>query len=86
MPELRQLGIEKPYRTFCFARNRLRFARRHFNFLQNASVHLVFAPLSCLYYCAIALRNRRPDIARAYLTGTLCGIFGIGGHDAGKGL
>ena len=86
VPELRQLGIEKPYRTFCFARNRLRFARRHFNFLQNASVHLVFAPLSCLYYCAIALRNRRPDIARAYLTGTLCGIFGIGGHDAGKGL
>ena len=46
VPELRQLGIEKPYRTYCFARNRLRFARRHFSFMQILSVTLVFAPLS----------------------------------------
>lgn len=76
MPALRQLGIEKPYRTYCFARNRMRFARKHFNFLQQLSVALVFAPLSAAYYCPIALRNRRPDIAWSYFKGTLAGIFG----------
>ena len=77
VPELRQLGIEKPYRTYCFARNRLRFARSHFSFMQILSVTLVFAPLSAVYYCAVALKSRRADIAWAYLKGTLAGIFGL---------
>lgn len=77
VPELRQLGIEKPYRTYCFARNRLRFARRHFNLLQVISVTLLFAPLSAVYYMAVAFRNHRADIAWAYLKGTLAGIFGL---------
>ena len=77
VPALRQLGIEKPRRTYCFARNRLKFARKHFNFLQALSVTFVFAPLSCAYYCAVALKNRRPDIAWAYFRGTLAGIFGL---------
>lgn len=75
--ELRRLGIERTYRTYCFARNRLRFARRHFNFLQILSVTLVFAPLSAVYYGIVALRNRRPDIAWAYLKGTFTGTFGL---------
>ena len=75
--QLRQLGIERPVRTFYFARNRLVFARRHFNFLQILSVAIVFAPLSAVYYCAVAFKNRRADIAWAYLKGTLVGIFGI---------
>lgn len=74
VPELRMLGIEKAYRTYCFARNRLRFARRHFNWLQIFSVALVFAPLSVGYYGLVALRNRRPDIAWAYLKGTMRGV------------
>lgn len=77
VPELRMLGIEKPYRTFCFARNRLRFARRHFSFLQILSVTLVFAPLSVGYYGLIALKNHRPGIAWAYLKGTLTGMLGL---------
>lgn len=75
--QLRRLGIERPLRTYCFARNRLKFARKHFNFLQILSVTFVFAPLSCAYYCAVALKNRRPDIAWAYLKGTLAGIMGL---------
>lgn len=71
---LRHLGIERPQRTYFFARNRLRFARRHFSRLQVLSVALVFAPLSAAWYGAVALRCRRPDIARAYLRGTLRGI------------
>ena len=77
VPALRQLGIEKPRRTYCFARNRLRFARRHFSFLQILSVTFVFAPLSAVYYCTVALKNHRPDIAWAYFRGTLAGIFGL---------
>lgn len=77
VPELRQLGIEKPYRTYCFARNRLRFARRHFNFLQILSVTCVFAPLSAVYYGFVAIRNHRWDIAWAYVRGTLAGMFGV---------
>lgn len=74
--KLRSLGIERPLRTYCFARNRLKFARKHFNFLQILSVTFVFAPLSAIYYCAVALRNRRPDIAWAYFKGTLAGMLG----------
>ena len=76
-PELRQLGIERPRRTYCFARNRLKFARKHFNFLQILSVTFVFAPLSCGYYCLVALKNRRADIAWAYLCGTVRGMLGL---------
>lgn len=75
--QLRQLGIERPARTFYFARNRLVFARRHFSLLQILSVTFVFAPLSAVYYCFVALKNRRSDIAWAYLKGTLVGIFGV---------
>lgn len=78
VPILRLLGIEKPYRTYCFARNRIRFARRHFSFLQVLSVSLVFAPLSAVYYGLVALRNKRVDIAWAYLKGTIRGIFDRG--------
>ena len=77
VPELRQLGIEKPYRTYCFARNRLRFARKHFSFLQILSVMFVFAPLSAAYYGLVAFRNHRPDIAWAYLKGTIRGFFAL---------
>ena len=77
VPELRQLGIEKPYRTYCFARNRLRFARRHFSLPQILSVMFVFAPLSAAYYGTVAFKNRRTDIAWAYLKGTIRGILGL---------
>ncbi len=75
VPTLRALGIEKPYRTWCFARNRIWFVRRHFQFLGRLAVLLVFAPLSVLWYGTVALKARRPDIAWSYLTGTLRGVF-----------
>lgn len=77
VPELRQLGIEKPYRTYCFARNRLRFAKKHFSFLQILSVTFIFAPLSCCYYALVAMRNKRIDIAWAYFRGTMVGIWKV---------
>ena len=73
---LRQLGIERPNRAYYLARNRLRFARRHFTWYQALVVALVFAPLSALWYGRVALANKRPDIAWAYLRGTIRGIIG----------
>ena len=75
--QLRQLGIERPQRTYYFARNRLRFARRHFAWYQVLVISLVFAPLSVLWYGRVALKNKRPDIAWAYFKGTLRGILGL---------
>ncbi len=75
VPALRALGVEKPFRTYCFARNRVWFARRHFPLPSRLSVLFVFAPLSVVWYGAVALRHRRPDIAFAYLRGFLRGVF-----------
>ena len=75
--QLRQLGLNAPWRAITLGRNRLHFVRKHFSFLQILSVTFVFAPLSAVYYCTIALKNRRPDIAWAYLRGTLAGMFGL---------
>ena len=62
VPALRALGIEKPYRTFCFSRNRLWFVRRHFRLPGRLAVVFVFGPLSVLWYGATALRHGRPGI------------------------
>lgn len=77
VPQLRLLGIEKTYRTYCFARNRLRFAHKHFSPLQVLSVALIFAPLSCVYYAFASIKNRRIDIAWAYIKGTIAGTCNI---------
>lgn len=77
IPALRAVGMERANRTYCFARNRVIFARRHFNFIQALSVAFIWSPIFAIYYCRLALVNRRPDIAWAYFRGTLAGIFGL---------
>ena len=72
---LRDLGVNTPNRAFLLSRNRIRFVRRHFTVIQRLSVILLFAPLSVLWYGAVALHSRRPDIAWAYLRGYLAGVF-----------
>jgi len=76
-PLVRGYGIGFPKRAYCFGRNRVKFARRHFNFLQALLIALVFAPLSCVFYGRIALKEKRPDIAFAYLRGTIAGMLGL---------
>lgn len=71
---LRELGINTSKRAYLLGRNRLRFVRRHFTTPQTLSVAFIFAPLSCAYYGLTAVRNKRPDIAWAYLKGTATGI------------
>ena len=73
--ELRQLGINAPWKAYRLARNRFRFVRKHFPLPNMLLVFFVFAPLSAVFYCAKALSNRRPDIAFAYLRGTFAGLL-----------
>lgn len=75
--QLRQLGLNATWKAYTLSRNRLHFVRKHFALAQILSVTLVFAPLSAVYYCTVALRNRRPDIAWAYFKGTVKGILGL---------
>lgn len=74
---LRELGINAPWRAYYLAHNRFKFAWRHFAWYQALSVTFVFAPLAAAYYVIVALRNRRPDIAWAYLKGTIRGMLGL---------
>ena len=53
------------------------FAGSSVNGSIDTHANLYSPPLSALYYCAVAFKNRRADIAWAYLKGTLVGIFGI---------
>lgn len=75
--QLRLAGMGNPRRAYVFGRNRSKFARRHFNFIQALSCCFIFAPLSAGYYGLMALRNWRPSIAWAYLRGTLAGMLGL---------
>ena len=76
MPQLRRLGIESALRTYCFARNRTKFMRRFAPLWCLIGYHLFFAYAFILYYCFVALRNNRPDIAKAYFAGAIAGLFG----------
>lgn len=75
--KLRALGVESPRRTYCFARNRTKFMRRWAPWWGLISYHLFFLPLFTLYYTYTALKNRRPDIAKAYIAGSFAGLIGI---------
>ncbi len=73
--QLRQLGIETAFRAYCFARNRSVFTKRFAPFWGKVSILLVFVPLFAFYYCVIAMKNRRPDIAWAFAKGSFVGLF-----------
>lgn len=75
--QLRQLGLNAPWKAHTLSRNRLHFVRKHFSLPQILSVTFIFAPLSAVYYGFVALKNRRPDIAWAYFKGTVAGMLGL---------
>ena len=75
--QLRQLGLNAPWKAHTLSRNRLHFVRKHFSLPQILSVTFIFAPLSAVYYGFVALKNRRLDIAWAYFKGTVAGMLGL---------
>jgi len=76
-PPLRRLGIETASRAYLFARNRSRFMRRWAPRRYLPLFLIFFTHTFAVYYSLIALRNRRPDIAAAYLRGHFRGLLGL---------
>lgn len=73
--KLRALGIESPERAYCFARNRSVFQKKYANKLQLLTYFGVFIHVFTVYYCGIAIKEKRKDIALAWFKGTVKGVF-----------
>ncbi len=73
--ELRALGIGNPMRTFHFAKNRTVYMRKFAPLPGKILYFLFFVHAFMVYYCYKAIKNRRRDIARAYLKGYVTGFY-----------
>lgn len=73
--ELRNLGINFPERTYHYAKNRSVFMKKYAKWYQKIVFFAIFIHVFTFYYCFVALKNRRIDIAVAWFRGTLRGIF-----------
>lgn len=68
--EMRKLGCDNPERTFHFSKNRGVFISKYAPWYGRIAYFLFFRTLFAMYYCGIAIKNNRMDIARAWLKGT----------------
>lgn len=73
--KLRTLGIGFPERAYHYAKNRSVFMKKYAKWYHIIVFYSVFIHVFTLYYSFIALKNGRNDIARAWLAGTIKGIF-----------
>lgn len=67
--ELRKLGCETPVRTFHFAKNRNIYMKKYAPWYGKLIYFILFRYIFALYYCRIAIKNHRRDIAKEYLYG-----------------
>lgn len=67
--EMRKLGCDNPERTFHFSKNRGVFIKKYAPWYGKIAYFLVFRILFIVYYCSVAIKNGRMDIARAWLRG-----------------
>lgn len=67
--EMRKYGCDNPLRTYHFSKNRNTFIRRYARPFEKIVYFMVFRFAFLLFYCFLALKNNRPDIARAWLKG-----------------
>lgn len=73
--KLRLLGIGFPERAYHFAKNRFIFMKKYAKWYQRIVFYLCFSWAFTLYYCGIAMRYDRFDIAKQYFAGTIRGLF-----------
>lgn len=67
--EMRKLGCENAQRTYHFSKNRGVFIRKYAPWYGKVAYFCVFRFVFAVMYCGIALKNRRPDIAKAWWKG-----------------
>ena len=74
--ELRFLGIEQSLRAYHFSKNRSIFMKKYTDsFIQKLVFFLIFSNVFTVYYVYKALKNKRSDIAKYIIKGTVCGYF-----------
>lgn len=73
--KLRILGIGFPERAFHYAKNRTVFMKKYAKWYHMITYYLIFFHIFTLYYCGVAIKYRRFDIAKAYLRGAWIGLF-----------
>lgn len=67
--EMRKLGCDNPERTFHFSKNRNVFIRKYAPWYGKILYFSIFRFIFAFYYCTTALKNKRLDIAIAWLKG-----------------
>lgn len=72
--KLRMLGIEFPERAYHYAKNRTVFMRKYAKWYNMITYYLIFLHIFTIYYCVVALRYGRIDIAKAWIKGTIKGL------------
>lgn len=73
--ELRILGINFPERAYHYAKNRSVFMKKYAKWYQKIIFFVMFIHVFTFYYCFVALKNKRIDIALAWFRGTIKGMF-----------
>lgn len=71
---LRTLGIEGPERAWHFAKNRSVFMKKYAPWYCKPVFFGIFVHLFAIYYCTIAIKEHRYDIAKAWFLGTYVGV------------
>ncbi|MEI3213487.1 MAG: glycosyltransferase family 2 protein [Lachnospiraceae bacterium] len=75
LKKLRLLGIETPERAFHFAKNRTVFMKKYAKWYHLLTYYVFFLHVYTVYYTIITLQCRRKDITKAWIKGTIRGIF-----------
>lgn len=68
--EMRKLGCDNPLRTYHFSKNRNIYMGRYAKPYGKLVYFLIFRYIFMFFYCIMALKNKRSDVALAYFKGT----------------
>lgn len=68
--ELKRLGVGTPERAYHFAKNRNIFVKKYFPWYGKLTYNIIFKRLFVVFYVYKCIKNKRMDIAKAYLKGS----------------
>lgn len=68
---MRKYGCDNALRTYHFSKNRNIFINRYSNIIGKIVYFGFFRVLFAAYYCFLAIKNNRTDIAKAWIRGSL---------------
>ena len=72
--KLRMYGIETPERAYHFAKNRFIMEKRFAKWYQRLIFYVAFSNIYTFFYAFVAIKEKRKDIALAYMKGAFDGF------------